>query len=101
MAKNNQDIVTDIKAHIAKSPNTKYGDWYVGIASDPKQRLFSEHNVSQENGSWIYTEAVSSDAARAVEKYFIEQMKTDGGSGGGDSTTRFVYAYRKTFSTIE
>ncbi len=101
MAQNKQDIIADIKAYIAKFSGTKYSDWYVGIASDPKQRLFVDHCVNEQSGAWIYCEALSSDAAREVEQYFIDQLKTDGGPGGGDRTTRFVYAYRKTSSTVE
>ena len=61
----------------------------------------SVNRVNEQSGAWIYCEALSSDAAREVEQYFIDQLKTDGGPGGGDRTTRFVYAYRKTSSTVE
>ncbi|MBU0721852.1 hypothetical protein KKA93_00075 [Patescibacteria group bacterium] len=39
MAKANEVIIAEIKAFMAKWGGN-YSDWYVGIASDPRQRLF-------------------------------------------------------------
>ena len=100
MANTKESIKTDIKAHIQKCGGS-YSDWYIGIASDPKQRLFNDHNVDEKNGAWIYQEAESSSAAREVEEYFVNTLGTDGGSGGGDYSTKHVYAYKKTSSTNE
>ena len=99
MAKLKETIKTEIRNHI-KECGGSYSDWYVGIASDPKDRLFNEHNVDRENGAWIHRECESSSIAREIEEYFIG-LGTDGGSGGGDYTTKFVYAYKKTASTNE
>lgn len=83
-------IKKDIKAYM-----DKYGgppsSWYVGIASDPKSRL-DEHGAKD---TWIYRTAESSAAARRVEKYFVDEVGTDGGLGGGDKSTKAVYAYKK------
>jgi hypothetical protein len=70
-----------------------YSHWYIGIASDPKSRLFLEHSVSEKVGHWVYTNAGSENIARTVEKQIIENHKTQGDTGGGDNTTTFVYAY--------
>lgn len=99
MAKLKETIKTEIKDHIRECSGS-YSDWYVGIASDPKDRLFNEHNVDRENGTWIYRECESSSIAREIEEYFVE-LGTDGGFGGGDYTTKLVYAYKKTASTNE
>ncbi len=40
----NYTIVNDIKAHADKGGGG-YSSWYCGIASDPDQRLFNDHNV--------------------------------------------------------
>jgi len=93
-----QAIVNDIQNYILKVRNT-YKDWYVGIASDPKKRLFVEHKVS-ENGHWIHSPADSNEVARQVEEYFLK-LGCDGGSGGGDNTSNIVYAYLKTSQTVE
>lgn len=78
-----------------------HSEWYVGIASDPRRRLFVDHNVDEENGRWIYQGCETSAAARDVEEFFVNTVGTKGGPGGGDQTTRFVYAYRITLSTKE
>ena len=93
-----QQIYDQIIAHINKEGGS-YSSWYVGIASDPKQRLFNDHQVPKENAWFIYREAYTAEDARVVEKYILDNHHTDGGGGGGDSTTKFVYAYKKTVHT--
>jgi len=93
-----QQIYDQIMEHIGKEGGS-FSSWYVGIASDPKQRLFNDHQVPTENAWFIYREAFTADDARAVEKYILDNHHTDGGTGGGDNTTKFVYAYKKTVHT--
>ena len=90
-------IIKEIETYMGKF-KSYYSEWYVGIAFDPKDRLFNDHKVD-EKGIWIHRGADSDDVARDVEKYFIEQRKTDGGTGGGDSSTKIVYAYKKNTNT--
>lgn len=45
-------------------------------------------------------EAADIATARAVESYFID-LNIDGGSGGGDDDSKFVYVYKKTKLTKE
>jgi hypothetical protein len=78
-----------------------YSNWYVGIACDPRRRLFVDHNVDEENGRWIFQGCESSAIARDVEEFFVDILGTKGGAGGGDLATRFVYAYKITLSTKE
>jgi len=75
-----------------------YNDCYVGVTSDIKQRLFVDHNVSEQNGHFTYWKAPSSTMAREVEQYFLERGM-DGASGGGDESAIMVYAYVKTPQT--
>ncbi len=100
MPKLRAEIIKDIDEHIKKE-GSEYKHWYVGIASIPQNRLFQDHNVSKENGWWIYREAFSDTDARVIENFFLEKKGTRGGPGGGDSSTRFVYAYRITGYTRE
>ena len=93
-----EQIKQDIKAYIGKNGGV-HREWYVGIASDPKQRLFTEHGVHENGDAWVYDWAPDSDAARRVEQYFIQTLGTAGGPGGGDSTTRSVYAYKRNSHT--
>lgn len=83
----------NIEAYIRKNGGPSR-DWYVGIAADPKRRLFIDHQVRRQGGAWIYQSAGSAQDARLGEKYLLS-LGCDGGDGGGDHTTRYLYAYRK------
>ena len=93
------EIKRDIIAYVSKNGNGKYG-WYVGIAADPKDRLFNEHNVF-EYGLWIYSPADNSRVARDVEIELIKELNAKGASGGGSDDTTFVYAYQITSTSKE
>ena len=90
-------IASEIVTYVEKEGSNK-SSWYLGIASNPKDRLFKDHNVS-ENGWWIYSDAETHVSARNIENYLLNSYGFDGGTGGGDYTTKFVYAYRKTHTT--
>lgn len=98
MAKSKQEIITEIRNYI-QNEGSGYRSWYVGIAKSPRVRLFSDHNVSENGGWWIYREASSSIAAREIESFFINTLGIDGGTGGGQIATKYVYAYKKTTTT--
>ena len=89
--KTKEVIIEEINSHIDKCDGT-YAEWYVGITEDLKERLFNGHKVKD---AYIYREAEDSKTAREIEKYFIEVIGTDGGTGGGDEDASFVYAYLK------
>ncbi len=94
-----QQIANEIDNHI-RSEGSGYLAWYCGIASNSQKRLFNGHNVDEKGGWWIYRDAGSETSARAIEDYFIKKG-CKGASGGGDSATRYVYAYKVTVSTRE
>ena len=93
-----QEVITFLNDKLTKSPNTTNGQWYVGIASDVKDRLFSDHNVSETEDIWAYKEADTDEIARSVEQHFLN-TELDGGPGGGDEGTRIVYVYLKSSRT--
>lgn len=94
-----QEIVNAIVDHFNKCGGN-YSEWYVGIATEPRVRLFNDHSVDEKNGHWIHHPCVRSADAREIEDHFIAKgMK--GGPGGGDSDTKSVYAYKITNSTRE
>lgn len=100
MAQTAQEIVDDIEAHLQKSSAKNYSDFYIGITNDIDRRLFGEHNVPKK-GHWrIHKEAVSDKAARAVEKHFLDKGM-QGGDGGGDDTSVYVYCYEISSVTTE
>ena len=101
MGKDYQAIIREIIGHITnKCMYTTISDFYVGITNDPDVRLFLEHNVSKALGCWTYSEAINDQHAREAEKKLLDQgMK--GGSGGGDSSSIWVYCYKITSDTEE
>lgn len=98
MAKSKAEIITIIDAYMQKF-QYQNSDWYVGIATDPRERLFNDHNVDEKNGFWIYEQATSDTIARAVEQAYLDTGH-DGGSGGGDQSSVYVYAYVKLQGTV-
>ena len=97
MAISGEQAYKEIKEHIDKS-GEPYRTWYAGIASDPHERLFEEHNVPKENYWWIYHKCSTDEEARYAEEKLIE-LGCDGDTGGGDESTTSVYAYLKSSDT--
>ena len=91
------EIIKEIEDYVSKCGGS-FSSWYIGIAEDPRDRLFNEHNVSEKEGIWIYRTTSSSEIARNVEQHFLD-LGMDGGSGGGDYLSKGVYCYKKTYST--
>jgi hypothetical protein len=89
----------EIKAHMDQCGGD-YRNWYVGIACDPRTRLFSQHRVCEQTGAWIYRNAGTETAARAIEKALLA-LGCKGGPCGGDGNTCCVYAYRITSASVE
>ncbi len=96
----NEQIAVAILAYMQRCGGAVY-NWYVGIAANAPDRLFSGHSVDKLNDAWIFRQAQSHIDARAIEDYFHKNVGTQGGPGGGDSGTRCVYAYRIATHTVE
>jgi len=88
-----EEAYNQIVAHIKKQGGA-YSDWYCGIASDWEDRLFNEHKVPRKDHWRTTQQCHTNDDARAVENRLLG-LGCDGGAGGGDSTTVYVYAYLK------
>lgn len=100
MAKDFQTILAEFNDHLAKSGRRYYSDFYIGITDDVVRRMFGEHNVVKEKSWWIYRTAFTSDEARKVEKYFLEKgMRGD--TGGGSDSSKIVYCYAVSPTTVE
>ncbi len=91
-------IVENILSHI-RICGGNYNEWYVGISRDARSRLFNDNSVNESLDAWIIEIASTNQQARDIENYFINVIGTDGGPGGGDSTARMVYAYKKSYRT--
>lgn len=93
-----EQIKEDIKSYI-DDHGGQYNRWYVGISDNARKRLFDDHNVDEDSDLWIYRTASSATVARRVEDYFVNELGTDGGTGGGDENSNQVYAYKKNSHT--
>lgn len=76
-----------------------FRQWYVGIAEDPRSRLFTDHGVAEVGGAWIIRDAGSRNVADQIEEYFTEVRNMQGGPGGGSEGSIYVYAYLITTGT--
>ncbi len=97
MAKTAQQAYDKIVAHI-KEQGGPFSKWYCGITSDIEDRLYGDHNVPRVKYWLITIDCANEDDARTVEKALLK-LGCDGGSGGGDKDTIWVYAYLKTSIT--
>jgi hypothetical protein len=92
-------IIAEIDAHMKLSgfPNSS---WNVGITCDIEERLFGYHRVPRKDHWFIYRRATDSEEARAIEAAY-HRVGCKGGSGGGDHTATYVYAYVINSNTVE
>ena len=87
------EIVAHIKKQIEQDAGA-YSNWYCGIASDWEDRLFNEHKVPRKDHWRTIRQCYNNEDARTVESKLLK-LGCDGGAGGGDETTVYVYAYLK------
>jgi hypothetical protein len=97
MSRSSVEILNDIVFYIT-SLNMPFSQWYVGIASNPSHRLFSEHNV-EISTSWIYRDAGDLKTARKVKHELVERYNLISGADDDDQRNKYVYAYEITSST--
>ncbi len=93
-----EQVRTYLNDKLKKHRATTNDQWYVGIATDPKDRLFKDHNVDKSQDQWAYSKADTEEIARSVEKRFLD-AGCDGGPGGGDTGSKLVYVYLKSGRT--
>ena len=89
----------DLYNYISRNDG-KFSDWYVGISQNPEHRLFTQHKVSKQSGTWSYTPLTKQKIARAFEQVLIA-FGCKGGGGGSDNELLSVYAYKITQYTDE
>ncbi len=74
-----------IKKQIEKTVNGKYSDWQIGLTNYPAQRKAQLGYPL----SWLQWQANSEQAARNVERYFLQKGMHSAGPGPEEAT--FVY----------
>jgi hypothetical protein len=75
-----------------------FSEWCVGVAADPRTRLFADHRVGK-NVPWIFRDTGSEEAAMAIREFIIDTYGTKGNSWNGEGTARYIYAYAVTEKT--
>ena len=95
MTKTKDQIIKCIEYYVGwKRDPEDFPNWYGGITANPKERLFNDHNVNEDDkNDWIWERAESDKVAREVENH-LKKRGMQGGPGGGDDRSLFVYAYR-------
>ncbi|MBA7662385.1 hypothetical protein ES703_70414 [subsurface metagenome] len=71
-----------------------YDEIVAHIASDWEDRLFNDHKVPRKDYWRIVCQCYNNEDARTVEGA-LHELGCDGGAGGGDETTVYVYTYLK------
>ena len=94
MKENYQRIVNKILFFCAVKNIDDPRKAHIGITNDLNRRLKIEHKITAEDYWWTSSEADDAETARAVERHFIE-MGMQGGTGGGDNETEFVYCFAR------
>lgn len=72
-------------------------EWVVGVAKDPERALFATHRVEPATTPYVWLQADTPIAARAVARYFHEAGCL--GRSLWDDQAFCVYAYRRGPST--
>lgn len=94
-----QQIKYELLAYI-KEFGGNFADWYVGIAAEPLAAMVQDHGLDRKRDIWIYKQALTFQACRTVQSYFLEKLKTDGAPvvrGNGDMDC--VYMFKKSERT--
>ena len=95
-----QQIKYEILAYM-KELGGEFGDYYVGIAADPKKTLLDVHNVDEAADPWLYKQALTFYAVQTVQYSFLRRLKADGEPLlDGDEDMDCVYVYKKSERTV-
>lgn len=86
------EIIAAIDGHLGKSSKQYYSNFYVGISDDIDERLHGFHKVPKQGRWFRWCPVDTVDIASNVEKHYLA-LGMDGGPGGGDDDTFYVYCY--------
>jgi hypothetical protein len=93
MTRFEENIVKDFVDYINQSGGN-FTEWYVGIASDARSRLFQDHGVNEESGLWLFDNAMTLNCARNIQQHLVDTYKMQGDTSRGEYATTTVYAYK-------
>ena len=91
-------IISEIKKFMNRCGG--YADqWYVSLSAHPKKTLFNRHGVNERKGDWLFIKAQSGKDAQEVEKYFVNNIGTDGKTTERLYIPKYIYLYKKSLFT--
>jgi len=93
-----EEIIKHLDRYMNRFPNTKNGNWCVGVAVNADKRLFEEHKVHK-LGVWACHVADSFTIAKQVEAAYMRAGCQGAIGGSKDRAARTVYVYLKTSTT--
>ena len=80
-----------IKSAIESAVGTNYSSWRIGITDDGDTRKKQWKDAGENVDYWRCWQADSSQDARDLESYFINEKRMKGGTGGNlSSQTKYV-----------
>tara|TARA_B100000029_G_scaffold235488_1_gene232618 strand:- start:49 stop:354 length:306 start_codon:yes stop_codon:yes gene_type:complete len=94
-----QQIKYEILAYM-KEFGGDFSDYFVGVTDDPENILFKVHKVSRKKDPWLYKQALTFQAARTAQDYFLTRLRADGEPViQGNEDMDCVYVYKKSKRT--
>jgi len=87
-----EEVINAIRRHMDRfgsNPNT----WYVGIAENIRKKLFEDHQVSEQNGKWIYRALESNADAMEIKKHLVALGLK--GDNNDDENGNIIFAFEK------
>lgn len=99
-----QQIKYEILAYM-KEFGGDFDAYYVGVAADPMAALLKRHKVDKGKDPWLYKQALTFQAARTVQDYFLTILHSDGErvtepeDEDARENTDCVYVYKKSERT--
>ncbi|MBI9066898.1 MAG: hypothetical protein JEZ09_06360 [Salinivirgaceae bacterium] len=89
---NSNQIIKNIHSKTNERGYSVPQDYFVGITSNPEERIFNEHNINREESFYTFFEASTElDAKKAFEKLLKYNMH--GFPSLGNIPGKFVYCY--------
>lgn len=76
-----------------------WGNWYIGVAVDPCDRLADDHKVDIGQDLWVCSEAFTQAEAFLVKARFVDEHGADCNDASDEKQGRFVYVYKKASHT--
>ena len=90
---NKQSITQAIINRVESSKTVNYTSWRIGLTHTPSERKEEHENEGRPITHWQQWQADSLADAQAIESYFINEKKMQGGTGGDLSSSQTVYVY--------